>query len=160
MCKVIWTTVCALCLTGAACSPQPLAITIYEDGCVTGSGTQFVLTDLVPGERDPRLTHERTTAAAARPTTEAYLLVGADEQLRDLAGRRARIVGEAYPAEVVEIRSLSPLVRASSGQTPTGTTGGNGGTPKVGVEEHVRFELHRLRVISATPTGDDCMAVR
>ncbi len=79
------------------------------------------------------------------------MLIGADERLAPLVGRRVRVVGEADPAQVAEILQMSPKV-------PIGTSGSNDVKPAVGDYGVLRLEVHRLRVTSATPTGDDCTA--
>jgi hypothetical protein len=140
-----------IAMTGCADS-RPRPVTILTDGCVTASGDQYVLTDLEPGEAEPSLQRGRI-GSRPYPTTEAYVLIGADQQLRTLVGRRVRVAGEASPAQIAEIRMLSPLVRVG----PRRTVATSGMSPKVGVQEVLRMEVHRLRVISASPTGDSCL---
>ncbi len=144
-------------LVAACAETKTPLVTVLEDGCVTASGDQFILTDLEPGEAQEGLQHQ--PGAAPRPTTEAYLLIGDNERLRTLVGRRARVVGEADPAQVAEIRELTPMVRASAETTEAiGTAGGNG-EPRVSTAQEIRLEIHRLRVTSANLTGDSCQAV-
>jgi hypothetical protein len=146
----------AAALWTAGCGEsQPPPVTIIDDGCITAAGDQFVLTDLEPAEAHPSLRHA-SPASRPRPTTEAYLLTGADDRLRTLVGRRVRIVGEADSTEVADIRTISPLVRVGPEEHAVGTAGAS---PTVGIEEKVRLEVHRLRVSSAEPTGDDCTAM-
>ena len=132
-----------------ACNEAPRPVTVIEDGCLTGSGAQFVLTDLERAEPHPLVKHQPIAGARARATTEAYMLSDVDEKLTHLVGKRVRVVGEADVADVAEIRHISPYMRvqkvASSDRTPA--------VNDLGV---LRFEVRRLRVRSVSPTGDDC----
>lgn len=141
----------ALLPTVAACGETPPAVTIIEDGCLTASGSQFVLTDLERAEPHPSLSHQRTIGTRPRSTTEAYLLVDADDKLTKLVGKRVRVVGEADPAQVAEFHQMSPKVRIR-------TVGSNDLTAAVSDYGVLRFEVHRLRVTAVNPTGDDCSA--
>ena len=134
-----------------ACSETPRPVTIIEDGCLTASGSQFVLTDLERAEPHPSLNHQRLVGTRPRSTTEAYVLVGADEKLTNMVGKRVRVVGEANPAQVAEFHQVSPKVRIR-------TVGSSDLAPAVSDYGVLRFEVHRLRVTSANPTGDDCSA--
>jgi hypothetical protein len=134
-----------------ACSEAPRPVAISEDGCLTASGSQFVLTDLERAEPHPSLRHERPVGTRPRPTTEAYVLVGADEKLTNMVGKRVRVVGEADPAQVAEIHQMSPTVRVRA-------VGSKDLHPTVREYGVLRFEVHRLRVTSLNPTGDDCSA--
>jgi hypothetical protein len=51
---------------------------------------------LEKAEPAPGLEHRG--GSAAEPTTEAYLLKGHSDELRDLVGQRIRVTGEADPA--------------------------------------------------------------
>jgi hypothetical protein len=138
---------------GAACSGTPSrVVTIIQDGCVTAAGNQFVLTALQRGEAQPSL-QRGTSGGRPNPTTEAYVLVGADEQLRKLVGRRARIAGEADAAEIADLREVSPLVRTRGEDGAVGTTGT---TTAIGSGSYLRLQIHRVRVLSANATGDEC----
>ncbi len=77
------------------------------------------------------------------PTTEAYLLIGDNERLRTLVGRRARDVGEADPAQVAEIRELTPMVRASAETTEVIGTAGDNDEPRVRTAQEIRLEVAR-----------------
>jgi hypothetical protein len=147
----VLTAVALVATTGCADS-RPRPVTILTSGCVTASGDQFVLTDLERVEAEPSLQHARV---GSRPysTTEAYLLTGADAQLDKLVGRRARVAGEADPAQIAEIRTISPIIRVGTARD----AGGSRVSPAVADQEVLRMEIHRLRVISAAPTGDPCV---
>jgi hypothetical protein len=134
-----------------ACNHAPRSVAIIEDGCLTASGSQFVLTALERAERHPSLSHERIIGTRPRPTTEAYMLIGDDEKLTNLVGTRVRVVGEADPMQVAEIHHMSPKVRIRR-------PGSSAVTPAVTDHEVLRLEVHRLRVTSVNPTGDDCTA--
>jgi hypothetical protein len=134
-----------------ACTKAPRPITIIEDGCLTASGSQYVLTDLERAEPHPSLSHQPTGGTRPRPTTEAYMLGGADEKLSNLVGKRIRVVGEADPAQVAEIHQMAPKVRSRMARS-------NDVAPAVSDYGVLRLEVHRLRVTSAYPTGDDCSA--
>ena len=172
---------CFATLVSACGGTEPRTVPINEEGCVTASGNEFILTDLHPGEPNKELKHLLPEAPRARPTTEAYLLTGDEERLRSLAGRQVRVAGVVDPLQVAELRSLSPLVAAapppdSSGNdsaaagepaagstkpdaTATSGTGQEGVTPKVATQHQLRMEIHRLRVRSIEPTGDACGAM-
>jgi hypothetical protein len=135
----------------AACSQPvtPVEKMITEVGCVTASGGDFILTDLEPVEPN---------SPETQPTTDAYLLTGADTQLKPLAGRRVLVTGEADPAHVTEIRELQPMVRASHDQDEDGPTGSQASsqTPKIGVTQQIRLEVSRLKVMAVDPRDTAC----
>ena len=137
--RLIALLVIALMPVVSACNEAPRPVTVIEDGCLTASGSQFVLTNLERGNAYPR------------PTTEAYMLEGADDELTRFVGKRVRVVGEADPAQVAEIHQMSPKVRIRP-------VGSNDSTAAVGDYGVLRLEVHRLRVTSVNPTGDDCSA--
>ena len=141
----------ALLPTVAACSETPRPVTIVEDGCLAASGSQFVLTDLERAEAHPSLGQQRTIGTRPRSTTEAYLLVEADDELTNMIGKRVRVVGEVDPAQVAEFHQMSPKVRIRA-------VGSNDLTPAVSDYGVLRVEVHRLRVTAVDPTGDDCSA--
>ena len=117
---------------------RPVEVT----GCLTARGDQFVVTDL-----------EREGQA---PTTETYQLIGNEDELRPHVGKQVRIVGEADPQQVAEVREATPA--APAGGT-TGTAGqAPGGQPKVSTETSTRMEVAKLRVQSVTPSGATCAA--
>ena len=142
----------ALLPTIAACGETPRSVTIIEDGCLTASGSQFVLTDFERAEPHASLKHQRIIGTRPRSTTEAYFLVDADDKLTNLVGKRVRVVGETDPAaQVAEFHQMSPKIRVRP-------VGSNDLTPAVSDYGVLRFEVHRLRVTSVNPTGDDCSA--
>lgn len=156
--RSLFAGLCLCVLAGAlGCGePEPRLITINEEGCVTASGDEFILTDLHPGERSEELEHLLPEAPRPTPTTEAYLLVGKDEELRPLAGQRVRVAGQVDAEQTAELRSISPMVRtrpAPSAETPAAP---EGTTPRVATEHQIRMEIHRLQVTSISPTGDAC----
>ena len=109
--------------------------TVVETGCLTATGDRYVLTALEGG---------------GRAETEMYQLVGSNVDLRRHVGREVQVTGVAEPAQVAELRELSP-------STPTGTTGSGDGTqPQVRTEAQTRLETRRMRVSSVTPTGEEC----
>jgi hypothetical protein len=127
--------ICLLCASfGCARTNQSTAVT--EVGCVTASGDRFVLTSLESGDR---------------PATEVYQLVGTNDELRKHVGREVLVTGEAQPAGIAEVRETTPA-------TPVGTSGATEGAPQVRTESQVRLETRQLRVLTVTPTGDDCTA--
>jgi hypothetical protein len=120
-----------------ACARANQSTAVTEVGCVTASGDRFVLTSLDSGER---------------PATELYQLVGTSDELRPHVGREVLVTGEAQPARVAEVRETTP-------STPVATSGSNAGAqPEVQTESQVRLETRQLRVLTVTPTGDDCAA--
>jgi hypothetical protein len=143
----------ATALVTACGVPAPRIANIIQDGCVTAAGSHFVLTALHRGESQASL-QEGTSGGRARPTTDAYVLVGADAQLRKLVGRRVRIAGEAEPVEITDFREVSPLIREPGDGGPVATSGS---TSAIGTGAHLRLQIQRVRVLSANATGDPCM---
>jgi hypothetical protein len=128
---------CLLCASlGFGCARANQSTAVTEVGCVTASADRFVLTSLESGDR---------------PATEVYQLLGTSEELRKHVGREVLVTGEAQPAGIAELRETTP-------STPVGTSGANEGTPQVRTESQVRLETRQLRVLTVTPTGDDCEA--
>jgi hypothetical protein len=135
---------------GSAAVPETL---VTEVGCVTGSGNEFILTDL-----------DEAGPGRPRPMTEAFLLSGSDREVKAQVGRRVRATGEADPAKVVNVRVLQPMVRVrpknASGPvdraSATNPEFGKTGEPKVEVGQQLRLEVRRLQVRSVEPTGDEC----
>ena len=120
-----------------ACRPASQATAVTEVGCLTAAGDRFVLTSLESGER---------------PSTELYQLFGTSDELREHVGREVLVTGEAEPAGIAEVRETTPA-------TPVGTSGANiQAAPQVRTESQVRLETRQLRVLTVTPTGDDCPA--
>ena len=120
-----------------ACMRPSQATAVTEVGCVTATGDRFVLTSLESGEK---------------PATELYQLVGTSDELREHVGREVLVTGEAQPAGIAEVRETTPA-------TPVATSGGNeGAQAQVRTESQVRLETRQLRVLTVTPTGDDCPA--
>lgn len=119
------------------CAPASQVTAVTEVGCVTATGDRFVLTSLESGEK---------------PATELYQLVGTSAELREHVGREVLVTGEAQPAGIAEVRETTP-------STPVATSGANeGASPQVRTESQVRLETRQLRVLTVTPTGDDCPA--
>ena len=116
---------------------RPVALSVT--GCLTAADGRYVLTEL-SGDR--------------QPTTEAYQLTNADEQLRPHVGKQVRVNGEAEPARVAEVRESTPTTPA----TPAGTAGQQTTTnqPAVSTETRTRLETRTMSVTSVTPTGQDC----
>ena len=143
----------ATALVTACGASAPRTANIIQDGCVTAAGNQFVLTALHRGEVQASLP-EGMSGGRARPTTEAYVLVGADAQLQKLVGRRARIAGEADPVEITDFREVSPLIREFGDDGPVATSGT---TSAICTGAYLRLQIQRVRVLSANATGDPCM---
>lgn len=112
--------------------PAPIMVT----GCLTAADGRFVLTEL-SGDR--------------QPTTEAYQLTNADEQLRPHVGKQVRVNGEAEPARVAEVRESTPTAPAGTAGQQTTTN-----QPAVSTETRTRLETRTMSVTSVTPTGQDC----
>jgi hypothetical protein len=119
---------------GFACAAPNVATGLTEVGCVTSSGNRYVLTSLDSGDR---------------PATELYELIGADDLQRHV-GREVLVTGEAEAAGIAEVRETGSA-------TPVGTTGSDAAA-QVRTESRVRLETRKLRVVSVTPTGDECAA--
>jgi hypothetical protein len=152
------TTVTAIimlsCGLAAACdrreaSPGAMA----EEGCMTASGSQFVLTDLESGS--PLRRFGDRTEPSAGPTTEAYLLVGPEHEFRRLVGQHVRVTGEIEPTQTAELRDLTPMVRVDPDR-PAATTGNERPQPHVRSEQRVSLRVHQMHVRSIKPTGDSC----
>ena len=125
--------------------PRPVEVT----GCLTARGDQFVVTDL-----------QREGQASA---TESYQLIGNEEELRQHIGKQVRVVGEADPQQVAEVRESTPPSGATgtAGQQPqTGQPAKppQPGEPQVKTETETRMEVAKLRVQSVTPSGETCAA--
>jgi hypothetical protein len=100
---------------------------------VTTAENRYVLTSLDSGDR---------------AATELYELIGTPDDLRPHVGREVLVTGEAEPAGIAEVRE-------TGGATPVGTAGSDAAA-QVRTESRVRLETRRLRVVSVTPTGDEC----
>lgn len=122
-----------LCGLTFACTAPNGATGLTEVGCVTSAGNRYVLTSLDSG---------------VRPVTELYELIGADD-LRRHVGREVLVTGEAEPAGIAEVRETGSA-------TPVGTSGSDPAA-QVRTESQVRLETRKLRVVSLTPTGDECV---
>lgn len=158
---IIGTCICFLAVSLGCGQPESRLVTINEEGCVTASGEEFILTDLHPGERREDIEHLLPDAPRPTPTTEAYLLIGKDEELRPLVGQRVRVAGQVDAAQTAELRSISPMVRArpapQSGEPASEAAPTSGdATPSVATQHQLRMEIHRLQLTSLSPTGDAC----
>jgi hypothetical protein len=153
--RTAWLLGLAACLLGTAgCGQAAVPETLVtEVGCLSGSGDEFVLTDL-----------DAIGPGTPRPITEAFLLSGSDRELKAQVGRRVRVTGEADPAKVVNVRVLQPMVRVRRANTVVvndrtdAPSPGSGEhlEPKVGVGQQLRLEVRHLQVRSVEPTGDEC----
>jgi hypothetical protein len=134
----------------SASAGRPAPIT--QTGCLSSRDGQYVLTDLEPAAE----------SSSGQPATEAYQLVGNDEELRQHVGKQVRVAGEAEPSQVAEVRESTPP--SQPGQQATGTAGERPpaapqpGQPQVSTSTETRLEVARLRVQSVTPTGQSCAA--
>jgi hypothetical protein len=106
---------------------------LTEVGCVTTAEDRYVLTSHESGDRT---------------ATELYELIGTPDDLRAHVGREVLVTGEAEPARIAEVRETGAA-------TPVGTAGSDAGA-QVRTESQVRLETRKLRVVSVTPTGDQC----
>jgi hypothetical protein len=111
---------------------------ISAEGCLTGEGERFVLTEL-------------THAAGAAPETESYRLIGMESELRPLLGQRVAVTGTAEPERVVQVRESSPPADAAAG-----TGGTSGAEPRVSTVQSTRLEIHDMRVTTVDGTGSSC----
>ena len=138
---------CVVASVTTACGQtEVLPALIVETGCVTSVGEEVILTDLEG--TGPR-------SSEPGPVTEAYVLTGALDELKQHVGYRVRLTGEAPPASVVEYRLFQPMVRAR----PTAQTAAENLEPKVGLSHQLRIEVRRLLVRSVDPTGEECMTM-
>jgi hypothetical protein len=142
---------CGLALACERREPAPGAIA--EEGCITASGSQFILTDLESGSPLRRL--DDKTEPSAKPTTEAYLLVGEEDKLRGLVGQHVLVTGEIEPTQSAELREVTPMKRIDSNR-PAATAGDGKPVPQVRSEERLSLEVHQMRVQSVDATGDSC----
>ncbi len=138
--------------------PAEMKSEVEVTGCLTGTGDEFVLTELDRAE---------TGTTIAAPSTESYRLIGDASVFRQHVGRQVRVSGMADTPEVAIVREAAPAVAASpgvgtSGSESTGTSAGQapaagaGPTPKVATEQQTRLEISSLRVRSVAPTGSSC----
>jgi hypothetical protein len=152
------TTIAAIvmlsCGFSAACERGQVSPgAIAEEGCITASGSQFVLTDLESGS--PLRRFDDRTEPSAGAKTEAYLLVGGEDKLRGLVGKHVRIIGEIEPTQSAELREMTPMMLVDSDR-PAATTGDERPEPQIRSEQRVSLEVHQMRVRSVKPTGDTC----
>jgi hypothetical protein len=110
---------------------------ITADGCLTASGDRFVLTEL----------------QAEEGSAEAYRLVGRDEDLRALVGKRVQISGEAEPEQIVDIRQSTEGPAAPA-------TGTSGTIAEVDTTTTSRIEVHDLRVRTIAAIDEPCPSAR
>jgi hypothetical protein len=128
----------ALALCAGCSQPKVPPTLVTEVGCVTASGHEFILTDLEPAG-----------LAKTRPSTDAYLLQGADPELEAAAGRRVQVSGSVDPAEVTDIRILQPLALESKKKSPSEV-------PAVEVGQQIRLATRTLQVLAVDPLGERC----
>jgi hypothetical protein len=131
--------------------------TTIVEGCLTAANDRFVLTELRPGVPGPVVAAREgePLAAAPRPTTEAYRLIGMHDQLAPLVGQRVQVTGAAESEKVVDIRESAPAT------APRGAEGGTArptADSKVRTQESAHIDIHDLQVRSVAPTGDRCDA--
>jgi hypothetical protein len=137
--------------TGAAPPAVAPAALVEVKGCVTASDGQFVLTDLDPAVPS---SGKKSSGEAARPTTDAYRLLGMHDALVGLAGQRVDVAGTAAPERVTDLRELSPPEEPRNGDS-TGTAGSG---PAVTTSESAHIVVHDLRVESVESLGEACNA--
>ena len=119
-------------------------------GCLTGDGSQFVLTNLDQAAPAPGA---EKTASSSEPlaATESYQLIGMDDRLRSFVGQRVEVTGDSQPEGVVDLVSATP-----AGAPNSAATGTSGSDAKVSTATRARVEIHELRVHSVNPLGDKC----
>jgi hypothetical protein len=120
-------------------------------GCLTGSGDQFVLTNLEQGAPGPTGA-DRSSAAEPVATTDSYRLVGMNDQLRGFVGQRVEVTGDSQPEQIVDLVSATPAHAPATG----GTVGTSGKDAKVSTASRARVAIHEMRVSSVSPLGDKC----
>jgi hypothetical protein len=113
-------------------------VSVTETGCLSARGDRFVLTDL--------------EGANGISATEAFQLIGNEEELRRHVGKQVRVSGQAEPAQVAVVRESTPP--AADQQPPAGTSGS--AEPSVTAETQTRVEFRKLTVSSFEPTGASC----
>ena len=101
-------------------------------GCLTASGDRFVLT-----QQDEKSSENHT-----------YQLVNADDQLRNLVGKRVQVIGDATPQQKAEAREVTPA--------PAATSGSANGKAQVSTVEDTKVDANTLRVTSVMPVLGDC----
>jgi hypothetical protein len=106
---------------------------VSVDGCLSVSGDRFMLASL----------------DKASSKTTVYQLMNADDQLRNLVGRKVRVTGEAQQTQSAEVREVTP-------PAPAATTGKPGTEAKVSTVEDTKLDVHKMTVASVAPTGDAC----
>ena len=112
-------------------------VPVTEVGCLTAKGDQFVLTDLEAG--------------GGASATEAFQLIGDQDELRRHVGKQVRVSGQAEPAQVAVVRESTP---PAPEQQPTGTAGST--DPSVTTETQTRMEVRKLTLGTVEPTGATC----
>jgi hypothetical protein len=134
--------------------PRPIIV----KGCLTAAGDRFVLTELDPGARGPRVAEREGSrpAAEAEPTTENYRLVGMEEQLRPLVGHLVEITGASELEQVVEVHESSPPMKPKN----QGAAATSGREPRVSTVQTTRLEISDLQVNSVQSTGERCVGSR
>ncbi|MGE0450446.1 MAG: hypothetical protein AB7Q29_12805 [Vicinamibacterales bacterium] len=156
-----WGVAGGMLLALAACETAEVPPTmIVETGCVTAHEGRFVLTDLQPaGTRDVE-PGGSAAVVAARPTTEAYVLVGAEQDLRQHVGEEVRVTGEAVPDHVVNLENLHPMVHpratATSGTSASDAHAADGARIATGYQ--LRMEVSEMNVQAVQPTGQACQS--
>ncbi|PYR69661.1 MAG: hypothetical protein DMF88_05315 [Acidobacteria bacterium] len=103
------------------------------DGCLSVSGDRFMLTSL---DKDAS-------------KTMVYQLMNANDQLRNLVGKKVRVTGEAQPTQSAEVRQVTP-------PAPAATSGTSNAEPKVSTVEDTKLDVHKMTVASVAATGDTC----
>jgi hypothetical protein len=141
---------CLLGLTIACGQTEIPPTLVFETGCLTSSGDEFILTDLESaGGRSQE----------PGPVTEAYLLKGADDELAEHVGRRVHVTGEASSPRIVNIRLLEPLVRARPAQGAIHADSSTGVDPTIEITQKVRLEVSHLLVRAVNPADASCVTL-
>jgi hypothetical protein len=114
-------------------APPGTIAAVTVDGCLSASGDRFVLASF---DKDSS-------------RTNAYQLVNADDQLRNLVGKEVRVTGEAQTGQSTEAREVTPPApAATAGRTDNGAT--------VSTVTDTKVDMRKLTVASVTATGDSC----
>jgi hypothetical protein len=78
-----------------------------------------------------------------------YQLVNADDQLRNLVGKRVQVIGDATSQQKAETREVTPAA-------PAATSGSASDKGQVSTVEDTKVGSNTLRVTSVMPVLGDC----
>jgi len=142
-------------------SLQNVKSEIEVTGCLTSAADRFVLTQLDSSDN--------TNTVA--PSTETYMLVGDNDEMRRHVGRQVRVAGIADTPDVAIVRESSPAAPnapmapetagTAGSETPPPAAGAGpdaGAAPnaKVSTATETRVEVSELRVRTIADAGGEC----